>query len=163
MTQQIDRQRRPRAATALGWLLIVQGLLALAIFGALLAVLLAVQTGALVVDLAKLSDPADRGPVLLSAGAGLAGVFSLVSGVGLLRLQAWAWLLALITQGVLLLVALIDYWLGSPDYLTLALGVVQVYLLNRSDVQQAIRAAGPHTAEALPSPPAAVPEPTDAV
>lgn len=161
MTVQIIR-RRPRAVTALGWLLIVQGVLAFAIFGALLAVLLAVQAGALVLNLAELSDPAERGPILLSAGAGLAGTFSLVSGVGLLRLHAWAWLLALITQGVVLLVALIDYWMGHPDYLTLALSVVQVYLLNRSDVQQAIRPAGPHTAEALPAPAAAALEPTDA-
>jgi hypothetical protein len=161
MIHQITQGRRPRAVIALGWLLIVQGMLALTIFGALLAVLLALQTGALLINLAALSDPVNRGPVLLSAGAGLAGVFSLVSGVGLLRLHAWAWLLALITQGVLLLVALIDYWLGSPDYLTLAFGVLQVYLLNRADVQQAIRPAGPHAAEALPAPAAAMPDPTD--
>jgi hypothetical protein len=163
MAHQVVRQRRPRAVIVLGWLLILQGVLALIIFGALLAVVLAVQTGALVVDLAQLSDPADRGPVLLSAGAGLAGIFSLVSGVGLLRLHAWAWLLALITQGVLLLVALIDYWLGSPDFATLALGVVQVYLLNRSDVQQAIKPTGPHSIEAPPALLAAAREPKDAV
>jgi uncharacterized membrane protein (DUF2068 family) len=161
MTHPTSPRRRPRAATALGWLLIIEGLAALAIFGALLAVLLAVQAGALVLDLAALSDPDDRSPILLSAGAGLASVFSLVSGVGLLRLQAWAWLLALITQGMLLLVGLIDYWLGSPDYVTLALGVVQVYLLNRADVQQAIRPAGPHAAKALPAAPAAAREPAD--
>jgi hypothetical protein len=154
-------RRRPPAAVALAWLLIFQGLFALLIFGALLATLLAVQPGDLIGGLAGMSDPADRDPVLLSAGAGLAGIFSLVSGAGLLRLQAWAWLLALITQGLLLLVALIDYWLGSPDYLTLALGVAVVALLNRSDVQQAVRPAGPHAADALPAQ-AAAPEPTDA-
>jgi hypothetical protein len=163
MTHQNTRWRRPRALSILGWLLVLQGLLALAIFGALLAVLLAVQAGDLVIELAELSDPVGRGPVLLSAGAGLTAIFSLVSGLGLLRLQAWAWLLALITQGVVLLVALVDYWLGSPDFLTLALGVMHVYLLNRADVQQAIRPAGPHTAEALPKPPAAQREPTDAL
>lgn len=155
MAQRIARRPRPRAVSILGWLLIIQGLLALAIFGALLAVLLAVQAGALVVDLAALSDPADRSPILLSAGAGLAAIFSLVSGVGLLRLQAWAWLLALITQGMLLLVALIDYWLGSPDFITMALGIAQVYLLNRADVQQAIRPTGPHSVQAMPAAPAA--------
>lgn len=160
MIQQTALRRRPLALTTLGWLLIAEGLAALAIFGALLAVLLAVQAGALVLDLAALSDPADRSPLLLSAGAGLASVFSLVSGVGLLRLHGWAWLLALITQGMLLLVALIDYWQGSPDFLTLALGVVQVYLLNRADVQQALRPAGPHSAEALPAKPAPA-EPVD--
>ncbi len=155
MTHQNTRRRRPRALTILGWLLVLQGLLALMIFSALLAVLFALQAGELVIDLAELSDPAGRGPVLLSAGAGLAGVFSLVSGLGLLRRQAWAWLLALITQGLLLLVALVDYWMGSPDFLTLALGLVHVYLLNRADVQQAIRPAGPHTVDASPKGPVA--------
>lgn len=138
--------RRPRALAVLGWLLIAQGLLALAVFGLLLAVLLA----ALTIDPAVLPGLPRGAPVLLSAGAGLTSVFSLVSGVGLLRRQAWAWLLALIVQGVVLLVALADYWLGNPDYLSLGLGVVQVYLLNRSDVQQAVRPAGPHTAEPAP-------------
>lgn len=163
MSQPIAPRRLPRTASVLGWLLIVQGLLALAIFGVLLAVLLAPQAGTLIAELAALSDPADRGPILLSTGAGLAGAFSLISGVGLLRLHSWAWLLALITQGVLLLVALIDYWLGSPDYLTLASGAALVYLLNRSEVQQAIRPLGPHTADPLPATPAAERDPADLV
>lgn len=161
MSQQIARQRRPRAATVLGWLLIIQGVLALILFGGLLAVLFAVQTGSLVVEPAELANPVGRGPVLLSVGASLAGAFSLVSGVGLLRLQTWAWLLALITQGVVLSVALIEYWSGNRDYLTLTLSIAQVYLLNRSDVQQAIRPVGPHTAETLPKPSAPALEPTD--
>jgi hypothetical protein len=163
MAQPNTRRRRPAALTALGWLLVIEGLLALAIFGALLTVMLAAQAGALIVDLAALSDPADRSPILLSAGAGLAAVFSLVSGVGLLRLHGWAWLLALITQGVVLLVALADYFLGSPDYLSLALSIVLVYLLNRSDVQQAVRAPGPHAAQALATPAAPARDPVDAV
>lgn len=149
--------RRPRALIALGWLLIAQGVLALTVFGLLIATLLATLT----IDPSVLPGLPRGGPVLLSTGAGLTAVFSLVSGVGLLRRHAWAWLLALIVQGVVLLVALADYWLASPDYISLALGVVQVYLLNRSDVQQAVRPAGPHAAEPLPAPAPPALEPGD--
>jgi hypothetical protein len=66
---------------------------------------------------------------------GISGVSLLVAGVGLLRLSAWAWTLAMATQGLTLTVALYQYLSGNPDYLLMPLGVLAVLLLNRQEVR----------------------------
>lgn len=74
----------------------------------------------------------------------LHGILLFVAGVGMLRLSPRAWIWGMALQGVGLGAGLFAYFRGRPDYLSMALGVVVVLLLNQNDVQAAFRrASGP--------------------
>jgi hypothetical protein len=70
--------------------------------------------------------------LIVIAGGGLA-----LASVGLLRLREWAWVLAMVLQGVGLADALYETYLGQSQYVTLAAGSFVVLVLNQREVRQA--------------------------
>jgi hypothetical protein len=65
------------------------------------------------------------------------GVVLLVATAGLLRLSPWSWLLAMFVQGISLAQALLAYLLGTPEYVSMTLGVLAVAALNQAEVRVA--------------------------
>jgi hypothetical protein len=77
----------------------------------------------------------------LASGFGLL-LFSLpifLVAMALMRMKSWAWLAAMALQGLGLMVALLAYALGRPNYLAMLLGVLLVFYLNQQEVQAAFR------------------------
>ena len=58
---------------------------------------------------------------------------------GLLARRQWAWVLAIVSSGVILAVDLGWWWTGEPRYLSMLLNVIAVFYLNQRDVQLALR------------------------
>lgn len=56
-------------------------------------------------------------------------------GIGLWRLQRWAWIAAMLWAGVTMVTALLAYYRGEPQYTSMALSVVAVFYLNSREVQ----------------------------
>lgn len=57
--------------------------------------------------------------------------------IGLWLLQRWAWLLLMISTGVTLTFALIRYFEGNPDYVSMFVNVAVAFYLNDNSVQRA--------------------------
>lgn len=86
--------------------------------------------------------PAVRLPnLLLAASALVMGGVGLVSGIGILRLRSWAWLMAMIAQGINLLAEMVNYTRGQSSYISLVVSTIIVFSLNQRDVQIAFRVA----------------------
>jgi hypothetical protein len=132
------RRRRPRAVSFVASLLLFQALLVV-LFGA----------AAASSELAGIPAPTETldnaiGPYVgILPGLGLAGIivvagFGLaLAAVGLLRLQEWAWTLAMALQGLGLANALYDAYSGQPSFLALGIGSFVVLVLNQREVRQA--------------------------
>lgn len=75
----------------------------------------------------------------------LVAALALAAAVGFLRLARGAWLLAVLVQGIQLLVALILYFEHRPSYVYLMMiyGLVMVLYLHQDDVQAAFRPHAP--------------------
>ena len=58
---------------------------------------------------------------------------------GLLARRQWAWVLAIVSSGVILAVDLGWWWTGEPRYTSMLLNVIAVFYLNQRDVQLALR------------------------
>jgi hypothetical protein len=63
-------------------------------------------------------------------------VLNLTVAVGMLLLRHWAWLAALILQGVILAWGLVTYYRGEPHYVTMAVAALLVFYLNLREVRR---------------------------
>src|SRR3712207_892920 len=109
---------RPSAVTLVAWLFLLQ-FVQLLIAGSIFF-----PGGRL--DLSEFQPTREPGPsmTLEVVFIGLA-VLALVVSIGLFRLKRWAWLLAMTMEGLNLFSALVAYRVGSPEYLTMVVGIVR--------------------------------------
>src|SRR5215813_835106 len=129
--------KRPFGVTLLGMLLLLQGLfLTLEVAFALLPSMIAGVAVALPLGLAHQSAELTGKEVLSGATHGIIGLFSLATGIGMLRLRAWAWFVAMVLQGVTLATLLSDYFLGRENPVNMLLAAVIVFYLNMRSVRQ---------------------------
>jgi uncharacterized membrane protein (UPF0136 family) len=133
--------RRPRPIGIVGWLLLLYGLLNAALFGAALARLLDTNLAPHLAWLPVVFPSAARFGLYGGAGLLTLSLAMVISGIGVLRLQSWAGLLAMITQGINLATLLVEYLRGRPWYLEMAASVAIVFLLNQRAVRQSFRIA----------------------
>jgi hypothetical protein len=133
--------KRPLSVTLVGALVLIQGLVFTAIWGLILGAFGARYWGALppevVAELPDITLP----ELLLAATNLVMGLVGLISGVGILRLRAWAGLMALIAQGMNLIAELISYTRGEAEYLNMVISVIIVFYLNQRDVRNAFSVA----------------------
>lgn len=130
---------RPRSVTITAWLQILYGvvIIATATIG-LVSLAEGDLLGGLLIE--RVLDLVGFGLALL-IGRLVLGVFMLIAGLGLLRLKSWAWLMAMIIQGLLLALLLLEYWNGTPLYAELLVSATLVFLLNQREVQRAVSVA----------------------
>jgi hypothetical protein len=74
--------------------------------------------------------------VFMVAAQTALGVFAVVSGIGMLRLRPWAWLMAMLLLGCELAIQLINYFQGRPAYLLMLLTALLVFYLNRHSIRE---------------------------
>jgi len=130
-TDEKQSRIRPWPVTALGLFLLLQttGLLGLAAFEWLAPEIL---SGDLAANLSSL-----LGVLYL-----LLAILALISALGFFRLWLKSWLTAMLLQGLCLIVALIFYFQGRPDYTfsLMAYAVFMVVYLNHYEVREAFHA-----------------------
>ena len=75
------------------------------------------------------------------AGILLAGLLatSLLVILGLLLRRRWAWVLAIVTSGLILAIDLGWWWSGDARYGAMFLNVIAVFYLNQRDVRASMR------------------------
>jgi uncharacterized membrane protein YphA (DoxX/SURF4 family) len=66
-------------------------------------------------------------------------VASVLVVIGLLAHKEWAWVLAIVTSGLILAINLGWWWNGEPRYGSMLLNTVAVLYLNQRDVRLALR------------------------
>ena len=83
--------------------------------------------------------PGSDGEVM--AGALLVGLLatSLLVIIGLVARRRWAWVLAIVTSGLILAIDLGWWWSGDPRYGAMFLNVIAVFYLNQRDVRVSLR------------------------
>ena len=84
--------------------------------------------------------------IVLGSVLVLLGLLALIATVGLYRLRPWAWSVAMTAQGFGLAVALSSHFLdglGYNDDVSLAMGILLVFMLNQNEVRRAFQ--GPET------------------
>lgn len=69
------------------------------------------------------------------------GALGVLIAIAMLRLRPFAWLAAIILQGLGLLAALYGYIRGHPNYVGMAVGIFLVFYLNQYEVREAFRSA----------------------
>jgi hypothetical protein len=130
-TEEAQNRIRPWPVTALGLFLLLQtaGLLALAAFDLLAS---EIMSGALSAGESS----------LLGALYLLLAILALISALGFFRLWLNSWLTAMLLEGLCLIVALILYFQGRPDYTfgLMAYAVFMVVYLNHYEVRDAFHA-----------------------
>jgi hypothetical protein len=130
-TEEKQNRVRPWPVTTLGLFLLLQtaGLLALAAFELLAQEIL---SGDLTANLSSL-----LGVLYL-----LLAVLAFISALGFFRLWLNSWLTAMLLQGLCLIIALILYFQGRPDYTfgLMAYAVFMVVYLNHYEVRDAFHA-----------------------
>jgi len=132
------RGRRPRAVSFVASLVLAEAvaLLVLAGLGLFGMIALELRGPTLIVE-RVLADAPARSLSGIAAGGALAGLFLAIAGVGLLRMHAWAWSLAIVAHGAALVDALAGYVVGRPQYELMAVGSLIVLVLNQREVRQA--------------------------
>jgi hypothetical protein len=85
------------------------------------------------------------GPHAIIAAARYAafGIIALLAGIVLLQMRPRAWLFAMVVAVVVLAVQLLLWWQGDADYLSMALAVAVVLLMNQTEIRQAFRRDAP--------------------
>lgn len=156
--------------TFIGLVLLVSGLFYCVIYGAYLTLLVGRLSGRVPPEIEALLvlEPLIQfgihrinfSSVLLLLVQCVLGLFTVVSGIGVLRLRPWAWLMALVVNGFSLLALLILYFRRDPFYLHMLIDSLAVLYLNQSSIRRAFRIAqrsdDPDSAvmaEATPDPP----------
>ncbi len=133
--------KRPLSVILVGALVLIQGLVFTAIWGLILSAFGTRYWGALppkvVAELPDITLP----ELLLAVTNLVMGLVGLISGVGILRLRAWAGLMALIAQGMNLVAELVSYTRGEANYLNMLISVIIVFYLNQRDVRNAFSVA----------------------
>jgi hypothetical protein len=133
--------KRPLSVTIIGAMVLAQGL-AFGVLGSLATVVpLAAEAGLLPREVLTTLPHLPPREEIRAVGALMLGSFGLVSGIGLLRLRPWAWLMAMILQGINLANELFGYARGSAIYPNMALSVLIVLYLNARDIQRAFSVA----------------------
>jgi uncharacterized membrane protein (DUF2068 family) len=137
--------KRTIGVTIIGWFVLLQGVVQIILSSLLLSVIIAQWTPTPPLDrvivVADEGRSATTGIMLLSSAYITLGVFAMVSGVGMLRMRAWAWLMAMIIQGIAMTIGLFSYFQGEPSYLEMLFSVVIVFYLNQRDIQRAFSVA----------------------
>ncbi len=131
---------RPRIVTLIGLLLFFQGLAFALLASAVMALYsiqrLHIQFSPSIMELLAQLPRISLADLLSVTSLLVLGVFGLVSSVGLLRLRPWGWLMAMIVQGISLVVDLADYLRGNPNYFDMVFSVIVVLYLNQRSIQQ---------------------------
>ena len=66
---------------------------------------------------------------------------TLFLAIALWMLRPWAWLASMTLQGFSLFASLYGYLRHHPNYISMALGILLVFYLNRRDIQAVLRRA----------------------
>ncbi len=135
---QAARAGRPRAVSFVASLVLAEAVAALALAGlGILGLLTFEMRGpTLIVERVLVEAPVrEIGP--LTAGGLAAGLVLAVAGIGLLRMHAWAWSLAVLVHGITLADALAGYAVGRPQYALMAIGSLVVLVLTQREVRLA--------------------------
>jgi uncharacterized membrane protein YphA (DoxX/SURF4 family) len=66
-------------------------------------------------------------------------VASILVVIGLLARRSWAWVMAIVSSGVILALDLGWWWSGQPRDVSMLLNVIAVFYLNQQDVRLALR------------------------
>ena len=136
-TEDSARPRRPRAVTAVAVGHILQGVTLSVAGGILLVGALLSAPGDLTIDRVLRSEWNELfvlGSILL-----LLGLLALIVTYGLYRVRPWAWSVAMSLQGIGLAMALSNQFLGDLNYnddVTLAIGILLVFMLNQNEVRR---------------------------
>ena len=79
----------------------------------------------------------DLGNMLLTSSSYLAlSLAGLVVLVAFLRMQRWSWVVLMAWTAISLLITLINYFYGDPNYLVMASNTIIAIALNQADVQR---------------------------
>jgi hypothetical protein len=70
-------------------------------------------------------------------------IASVLVVIGLLAHKQWAWVLAIVSSGLILAIDLGWWWSGEPRYGSMLLNSVAVFYLNQRDVRTALRGMVP--------------------
>jgi len=127
--------KRPRSVTLIGTALLLHGLGLTLFSGTLIGLILAWESGWLAPDNAAQVAALNLPSLLVLVSVAVQGIFGIVSSIGLLRMRPWAWLMAMIVQGISLIVYLVDYIRGAPNYVGMIFAVFVVFYLNQRDIQ----------------------------
>jgi hypothetical protein len=129
--------KRPTGVTILALLILLYGFLVtlLSLAGLILKVLS--ENGLLPPDLVIVGGRLSFIDLLEITAQIALGLFALVSGVGMLRLRPWAWLMAMLLLGCELAIQLGNYFQGRPAYLVLFITALLVFYLNQRLVREA--------------------------
>lgn len=145
--------KRPLGVVVIGVLMLLEGLP----LGFLAVAAIAMRFNALPAAIPP--DVARQFEVVVPAGLltmvlwGGLGLLLLLGGIGILLLRPWAWLLAMVLQGVTLANLLYGYSVGRQDYAGMALGALVVFYLNSRSVRLAFNLARQRTTSgASPAP-----------
>ncbi len=129
--------KRPLGVLFLGVLILVVGLLLSVLAALVLLGTLARYTGNFPSNWELIGEPRQVRDVLLVAAQLVVGIAAVVSGVGLLLLRTWAWLLALALLGCELIIQLSNYFQGHPAYWAMFLSALLVLYLNQRPIREA--------------------------
>ena len=138
MLDQPGRVARPRAISFVASLVLAEAVTTLILAGLGIVGLLTfeVRGPTLIVERVLVEAP-PRELSAVAAGGLIAGLILTISGIGLLRMHAWAWSVAVVLHGVTLADALAGYAVGRPQYALMAIGSLVVLVLNQREVRQA--------------------------
>ena len=75
----------------------------------------------------------DRNLAIVSAVASV--VLGILAIIGVWMLRRWGWILLMLRVGVDLILTILAYFTGTPDYITMLIAVITVFYLNQTDVQ----------------------------
>ena len=129
--------KRPLGVLLLGVVMLVVGFFLSVLAAAVLLATLARYTGVLPPDWEIIGGLREIQDVLLVAAQFVLGVAAVVSGIGLLLVRTWAWLLALALLGCELVIQLSSYFQGRPAYWAMFLSALLVLYLNQRPIRQA--------------------------
>jgi hypothetical protein len=126
--------RPTRAIIVLSLLLLAKSSVLLVLFGASAALYLAQLSPALPAEARAELPPISLRELTESTAYLVSGLFVLIGALGILRVRGWGWLLAMIGQGIDLVLGLVAYVNGDPRYIQMLVDVLLVLYLNHHDV-----------------------------
>ena len=144
-SRRASRVVNPRSLKVAGFIILVQALLKVAV-GIYNIVTSGRALGGLD-PLGELPMPALARVFVLGAINILIGLVFFWVAVATLRRRPRSWMLGMSAQSVALVVSLVSYLRGRPDYVTMVLGAAAVFYLNLREVRQALMPAEVPTLE----------------
>ena len=138
------KSKRPGSVVVAGWLAILAVPLILARITWLFV------SGQLAIVAAdSLTDPSvwlstyGLNSLLLAVGGPIA-IISLVTGIAILSMKRWAWVVLMMYLALALLLNLVRSYFQRPEYALMLIYAVLALILNQPDVRQAFRIGRPH-------------------